>query len=128
MRPNSWTKSRQKSAEFSSLLFTVISTALPLDFYFFKLMQPLTVSTVQLLYTVKEKEGKPDRKPKHPSLWFKNPYRNLNFENSQDHAQKPQTKLYIHKFGFWSLGWRTYLLMAEKRKVLRMTRMTQGSR
>jgi len=26
-------------------------------------MQPLTVSTVQLLCTVKEKGGKPDRKP-----------------------------------------------------------------
>jgi hypothetical protein len=30
------------------------------DFYFFKLTQPLTVSTVQLLYTVKENGGKPD--------------------------------------------------------------------
>ncbi len=35
-RPNSWTKSRQKSSEFSSLLFTVTSTALLWDFYFFK--------------------------------------------------------------------------------------------
>jgi hypothetical protein len=26
-------------------------------------MHPLTVSTVQLLYTIKEKGGKPDRKP-----------------------------------------------------------------
>ncbi len=31
-------------------------TALPWDFYFFKLRQPLIVSRVQLLYTVKEKE------------------------------------------------------------------------
>jgi hypothetical protein len=30
------------------------------DFYFFKLTQPLTVSTVQLLHTVKENGGKPD--------------------------------------------------------------------
>ncbi len=29
LRPNSWTKSRTKSLEFSSLLFTVTSTALP---------------------------------------------------------------------------------------------------
>jgi hypothetical protein len=46
-------------------------TALPSDFFFFKLTQPLTclfkltqpvtASTVQLLYTVKER--KPDRKP-----------------------------------------------------------------
>jgi hypothetical protein len=35
-----------QSEEFSSLLFTVTSTALPWDFYFFKLMQPLTVFTV----------------------------------------------------------------------------------
>ncbi len=62
-RPNSWTKSRQKPLEFSSLLFTVPSTAFPWDLYFFKLMQPLIVSTVHLLYTIKEKGGKPDRKP-----------------------------------------------------------------
>ena len=46
--------------KFSSLLFTVTSTALPSDFYFFKLTQPLTVSKVQLLYTQKEKGGKPE--------------------------------------------------------------------
>ncbi len=63
LRPNSWTKSRQKSQEFSSLLFTVTSAAMPYDFCFFKLMQPLTVSMVQLLYTLKEKGRKPDRKP-----------------------------------------------------------------
>jgi hypothetical protein len=45
-RPNSWTKSRYK---FSSLLFTV--TALPWEFYFFKLTQALTVSAIQLLYS-----------------------------------------------------------------------------
>jgi hypothetical protein len=46
-------------------------------------MQPLTVSIVQLLYTAKEKGGKPDRKP--------NPLHTENFksENSQDYAQKP---------------------------------------
>ncbi len=45
-RPNSWTKSRQKYQEFSSLLFTVTYPALPWDFHVFKLTQPLTVSTV----------------------------------------------------------------------------------
>jgi hypothetical protein len=49
-----------KVLELSSLLFTVTSTALPRDLYFFKLTQPLTISTVQLLYTVKEKGGKTD--------------------------------------------------------------------
>jgi hypothetical protein len=89
-RPNSWTKSRQKSSEFSSLLFTVISTTLPSDFYFFKLTQLLTVSRVQLfvLYTVKGKGGKPDGKPFPYGLG--NPCRNLKSENTQDYAQKPQ--------------------------------------
>jgi hypothetical protein len=36
--------------------------------YFFKLTQPLTASTVQLLYTVKEKGEKPYRKP-YPLLY-----------------------------------------------------------
>jgi hypothetical protein len=61
LKPNSWTKSRYKSQEFSSLLLAVTSIALPSDFYFFKLTQPLTVSTVNC--TVKKKGGKPDRKP-----------------------------------------------------------------
>jgi len=81
--PNSWTKSRQKSSEFSSLLFTVTSTALPWDFYFFKLTQPLTVS-------VKVKGGKPDRTKYPPPYGLKNTYRNLKSENPQDYAQKPQ--------------------------------------
>ncbi len=68
----------------------VTFTALPSDLYFFKRTQPLTVSTVQLLYTVKEKGGKPDRKP-YPLLYsLRSPYRNLKSENSQDYAQKPQ--------------------------------------
>ncbi len=57
-RPNSWPKSRQKSSEFFSLLFTVSSTALPCDFYCFKLTQPLLVSTVQSLYSVHWKGGR----------------------------------------------------------------------
>ncbi len=56
---------------FFSLLFTVTFTALSWDFYFFKLTHPLSVSTVQLMYIVKEKGGKPSRKPYPPSLWFK---------------------------------------------------------
>jgi hypothetical protein len=47
---------------------------------------------IKLLYTVKEKGGKPVRKP-YPLLYvFRNPYRNLKPENSQDygHGQKPQ--------------------------------------
>jgi hypothetical protein len=74
---------------FSPLLFTVTFTALPWDCYVFKLTLPLTISIVQLLYTIiKEKGGKPDRKPHGLS----NPYRNLKYENSQDYAQKPQRR------------------------------------
>jgi hypothetical protein len=75
---------------FLPFLFIVTSTALPWDFSFFKLTQPLPVSTVQLLYTVKEKGGKTDRKPYPLPLGLRNPYRNLTSENSQDYAQKPQ--------------------------------------
>jgi hypothetical protein len=45
--------------------------ALPWEFYFFKLTPPLTVYTGQLLYTVKEKGGKPNKKNHTPSKWFK---------------------------------------------------------
>ncbi len=65
------------------------STALPLNFYFFNLTQPLTESTVQLLYTVKEKERNLIENIR-PYQWFKNPYSNLKSENYQDYAQKPQ--------------------------------------
>jgi hypothetical protein len=41
-----------------------------------------------LLYTVKEKGGKPDRKPYPIPFGLRNPYRNLKSENSQDYAQK----------------------------------------
>jgi hypothetical protein len=43
-----------------------------------------------LLYTVKEKGGKPDRKPYPIPYGLRNPYRNLKSENSQDYARKPQ--------------------------------------
>jgi hypothetical protein len=62
-----------------------------LKFYFFKLTEPLAVLYVlQLLYTVKEKGGKPNRKPYTLPYDLGNPYRNLKSENSQDYAQKPQ--------------------------------------
>ncbi len=85
LRWNSWTKSRQN--EFSSFLFTATSTALPWEFYFVKLTQPLTVSRS---VTVHCKGGKPDRKPYPLPDGLRNPYRNLKFENSQAYDQKPQ--------------------------------------
>ncbi len=47
-------------------------------------------SSVTVLYTVKEKGGKPDRKPCPLPYGLRNPYRNLKSENFQDYAQKPQ--------------------------------------
>ena len=47
--------------------------------YFFKLTQPLTVS-------VKEKGGKPDRKPYPLPYGLRTPCRNLKYENSPDYA------------------------------------------
>jgi hypothetical protein len=70
-----------QTKEFSSLLFTVTSTALPRDFHFFQLTQPLTVQ---------EQEGKPDSKPYPFPYGLGNPYRTLKSETSQDYAQKPQ--------------------------------------
>jgi hypothetical protein len=37
---------------------------------------------------VKEKKGKPDRKPYPLPYGLRHPYRNLKSENSQDYAQK----------------------------------------
>jgi hypothetical protein len=55
-------------------------------------MQLLTVSTVQLCYTVKEKGAKPDRKPFPLPYGLRNPYRNLKSVNSQHFAWKTSTK------------------------------------
>jgi hypothetical protein len=59
------------------LAITITSTALSIDSYFLKLTQPLTVITVQLLYTVKEEKGQ------YPLPYgLRNPYRKLKSENS----------------------------------------------
>jgi hypothetical protein len=47
-------------------------------------------SSVTVLYTVKEKGGKPDRKPYPLPFGLRNPHRNPKSENSQDYAQNPQ--------------------------------------
>ncbi len=63
------------------------------DFYFFKLTQPLTVSTVQLLYTVKEKGGKPNQKPyPFPMAW-------KSIQKLSSLWLETSTKLYVHEFG-----------------------------
>jgi hypothetical protein len=60
------------------------STVFPSDFYFLKLTQTFTVSKVgyYIQYTVKEKGGKPDRKPHPLPYGLRNPYRNIKSENS----------------------------------------------
>jgi hypothetical protein len=68
-----------KFLKFSSLLFTVTSTALPGDFS--KLTQP-------------------DRKPYPLPYGLRNPYTNLKSENYQDCTQKQSTKLYVHELCF----------------------------
>ncbi len=50
----------------------------------------LHISTVQLLYTVKENGGKPRENHMPLPYGLRNPYRNLKSENSQGYAQKPQ--------------------------------------
>ena len=82
-RPNSWTKSRQKSLEFSSSLFAVTSTySFALRFIFLR-----THATSYSFY--RRKEENLTKKP-YPLYVLRNPYRNLNSENSYDYAQKPQ--------------------------------------
>jgi hypothetical protein len=56
----------------------------------FLFLQTHATSTLELLYTVKEKGGKPDRKPYPLPFGLRNPYRNIKSEKLQDYAQKPQ--------------------------------------
>jgi hypothetical protein len=67
----------------SQVLRVFFLVILALDFYFFKLTQPLPIS-------VKEKGGKPDRKLYPLPYGLRNPYIYLKSENSQYYAQKPQ--------------------------------------
>ncbi len=84
-RLNSLTKSRQKSWEFSSLLFTVSSTALPLDFYFFKLTQSLRVSVKDALLL--------------DLIWFKKSIQKPQVWELSTLCSETSMKLYVHEFG-----------------------------
>ncbi len=116
-RASSWTKSRQKSEEFSPLLFH--NFALRFLFIGWKPDKSLksfppcySQSPPQLCLEISissnsrnllpEKKGKPDRKPYPPPLYgLRNPYRNLKSENSQDYSQKEIfMKFHVHEFGF----------------------------
>jgi hypothetical protein len=68
LRPNSWIK------EFFLLAIHSHLYSFALRFLF---LQTHATSYVKLLYTVKEKGGKPDRKPYPLPCGFRNPNRNL---------------------------------------------------
>ncbi len=55
-----------------------------------KILRVFFLVILALSGSVKEKGGKPDRKPYPLPYGLRNPYRNLKSENSQDYAQKPQ--------------------------------------
>jgi hypothetical protein len=95
LRPNSWTKSRRKLSSLNSqqlcLENSISSNSRNL----------LPFSTVKLLFTVKKKGGKADRKPHLLPHGLRNLYSNLKSENFQDYAQKPQLNCTVHEFCFW---------------------------
>jgi hypothetical protein len=73
-------------------------------------LQTHATSYVKLLYTVKEKGGKLDRKPYPLHYGLRNPNRNLKSEISQDYTQKPRRNCTFmnwafekesHIVGFW---------------------------
>jgi hypothetical protein len=53
----------------------------------------LRISTVKLLYTVKDKDGKLYRKLHLLPYGLRNPCRNLKSEKSADYAQKPMNEI-----------------------------------
>jgi hypothetical protein len=113
-RPDSWTiLTKVLRASLLAILSHLYTTALPSDLHFFKLTQPLTVSTVQLqlLYTVKKggERRKPDRKP-YPMV----------LENHSETSHMRTLKImprnlneivqYVHEFGFGSIQYHEYVL------------------
>jgi hypothetical protein len=84
------------------LLFTVHLYSFALRFLF---LQPHATSYSfysALLYTVKEKGGKPDRKPYPLPYGLRNPYRNLKPEKISRLGPETSMKLHVHEFGFCS--------------------------
>jgi hypothetical protein len=86
------------------LAITVSSTALPWDFCFFRLTQPLTVFYSSVTVHCKGERRKiwKKRKPYPLPYGLRNPYRNLKSENSLRLCPETSTKLNIHEFDFWS--------------------------
>ncbi len=57
-----------------------------------------------LLYSVKEKGGKPDRKPQPLPYGLRNPYRNLKSGELSRLCPETSRNLYLHEFGFSTCG------------------------
>jgi hypothetical protein len=112
---------RQPEAEFldeiQTRVFRVFLLAIHSHLYSFALRfllfnQPLIVSSVKLLYTVKEKGGKP-----YPlSNGLRNPYRNLKSEELSRLCPETLTKLYVYEFGFLTI---VYTVQARLEQVKR---------
>jgi hypothetical protein len=90
LRPNSWTKSRQKI--FRAFLLAIHSHLYRFALRYLFLQTHATSYSFYnaLLYTLKEERGKPERKPQSLSYGLRNPYVNLKSDNSEDYGQKPQ--------------------------------------
>jgi hypothetical protein len=73
-------------------------------------MQPLAVSRVQLLYTVKEiGENLIENNTPFPCLRLRIPNIKLNSENSQDYAQKPQqNSMFMNSASAGECFWKMY--------------------
>ncbi len=82
LRLNSWTKSRVFLLAIQSHLTHLYSFAM--RFLFIQTHATSYSFFSALLYTVKEKGGKPDRKPHPLPYGLRNPYRNLESENTED--------------------------------------------
>ncbi len=85
-------ESRQKSEEFFSFLFTVTCTySFALRFIFLQTHATFYVFLQFSYWTLqRRKRGKPNRKTYLLPFGFRNLYRYIKSENSQDYAQKPQ--------------------------------------
>ncbi len=110
-RPPLVRKAMQPEAEFLDktqtrvlwIFFLVIHSHLysfAWDFFFFKLAQPLTVSTVHTVHW-KGKRGKTWQKTKHSSLWFKKSIKKPQVWELSRLCPETSTWLYIHEFRFW---------------------------
>jgi hypothetical protein len=81
-----------KSLKFSSLLFKtpLLCLGISISSNSRNLVECLQFSYCTVQVHCKGERRKTWWKTIPPSQWFKNPYRNLESENSQDYAQKPQ--------------------------------------